>query len=158
MRYTTTVPIPHLARSISKKTCFQNAPLPKVCTPTLLNPNNSWKKPISESERQREDERSRGIRQEVKGARTRQTAQTKSDEVQAENMVPVEWTTEDSKAMVKLFKQPGDSKLPTTKAALTECYLLTCGSVETSCEHLKDGRWLSVVRKEVTEMKECRWH
>jgi len=50
--------------------------------------------------------------------------------------------------MVKWFKQPGDRKLPTTKAKLTECYLLTCGRMETNCEHLKDGNWVSVVREE----------
>jgi hypothetical protein len=41
--------------------------------------------------------------------------------------------------MVLWYKCPGDSKIPTTKSALYQCYLLTCMRSKEDRSRLKEG-------------------
>lgn len=52
---------------------------------------------------------------------------------------PDKWSVDELKTMVLWYKRPGDTKIPTTKSALYQRYLLTCIRSEEDRSRLKEG-------------------
>jgi hypothetical protein len=52
---------------------------------------------------------------------------------------PEKCSVDELKTMVLWYKRPGDSKIPTTKSALYQCYLLTCMRSKEDRSRLKEG-------------------
>ena len=52
---------------------------------------------------------------------------------------PEKWSVDELKTMVLWYKRPGDDKIPTTKSALYQRYLLTCMRSEEDRSRLKEG-------------------
>ena len=64
---------------------------------------------------------------------------------------PEKWSTDEMRTMVSWFKRPGDSKIPGTKSALYQRYLLTCTRHEDERNRLKEGEVAVVVENEVVD-------